>query len=365
MTRVTTRNALAFALAVLPARLLAQGLTIQSVTDVRLHGALGAIAGVAAKLSGTNMHDMQTSTYVSGHKLRTESGNTATIIDADAGRITTIDHKQKTFNTATFDEMAQAVRQAQQSAKASRQGANKDIEASKDSKTASGDVKMNYKVATDRPGQREKVAGYDAERTFLTITMEGEATPENGKTEQVGSLVFLIDQWISRDAPQAQAMAEFSRAYSEKAGKAFKSETQALQAAFAADARVKEGFEAAGKELAKLQGTALRSMIYVSLVPPGMQFDRQLALNEAGTASGSDKVAQEGKPKGGFGGFVGKLKAAAEEANKQNDNTSSAPPKQGTLLTMKDEVRTITPGAISPDMFAPPAGYREVKMQQP
>ena len=70
---------------------------------------------------------------------------------------------------------------------------------------------------------------------------------------------------------------------------------------------------------------------------------------------------------GGFGGLVGKLKAAAEEANKadKGDKKSSAPPKQETIATMKDEVSSITSGPISADLFAPPAGYREVKRQMP
>jgi hypothetical protein len=364
MLRATTRTTFILALASVPASLLAQGVTIQSSTDLRFHGALGAVVGVAAKLSGTNMHDLPTTTYVSGHKLRTESGNTATIIDADAGRITTIDNKQKTYTSFTFDEMAEAMRKARESAKqSSGSGTANDVQTSKDAKPASSDMNVKYKVEADHPGQREKVAGYDAERSFLTITIEGEAKSESGRTEQAGSLVFLLDQWISKDAPQAQAMAEFSRAYAQKAGKAFQSEVQGLQAAFAADPRIKDGFEAAGKEMAKVQGTALRSVIYVAAVPPGMKFDRQLALGEASAAA---PATQEGKPKGGFGGFVGKLKAAAEEANKnQSADKSSEPPKQGTLLTMKDEVKSITAGAVAADVFAPPAGYREIKQQMP
>jgi hypothetical protein len=180
--------------------------------------------------------------------------------------------------------------------------------------------------------------------------------------------VLVLDQWISKDAPQSEAMAEFSRAYAQKAGQSFKSQTQALQAAFAAEPRMKGGLEAASKELAKIQGVALRSMMYFTLVPAGIPFNRSLALNEVSASIASDKAKGDDKPKGGgFGGFVGKLKAAAEEANKadKGDKKSSAPPKQETIATMKDEVSSITSGPISADLFAPPAGYREVKRQLP
>jgi len=187
--------------------------------------------------------------------------------------------------------------------------------------------------------------------------------------EEVGSLVLVLDQWISKDAPQSEAMAEFSRAYAQKAGQSFKSQTQALQAAFAAEPRMKGGLEAASKELAKIQGVALRSMTYFTLVPAPLQFDRNLALNEVSASiAKDDKAKSEEKPKGGgFGGLIGKVKAAAEEANKadKGDKKSSAPPKQETIATLKDEVNSITSGPVSPDLFAPPAGYREIKRQLP
>jgi len=360
------------AAAALPTPLLSQGLTVQSVVDVRFQGALGTIVNMAARFGGGgNQHDVATTTYLSGHKMRTESGNTATIIDADAGRFTTIDNKAKTYSSFTFDEMAEAMTKAQESAKAqaakdaAKQKPSSPPAASKDPKT---DINVKYKVETDRPGDHEKIAGYNAERIFLTITMEAEATPENGKTEQAGSLVLLMDQWISKDAPQSAAMADFQKAYAQKAGQAFKAQTQSLQAAFAAEPRLKGGLEAAAKEMAKLQGTPLRSTMYFTIVPPNMQFDRKLALNDvAANAAKEDKAAAEDKPKGGgFGGLVGKLKQAAEDANKQSNNKSSSssePPKQATIVTMKDEVKSITPGPVSADLFAPPAGYREIKRQ--
>ena len=86
---------------------------IRSTADVRLFGAPGTVAKFAARLGGNNMHDTPTTTIISGHRMRTESGNTATIIDADAGRIITIDTKEQTDTFITFDEMAAAMRRAE------------------------------------------------------------------------------------------------------------------------------------------------------------------------------------------------------------------------------------------------------------
>src|SRR5678810_712544 len=71
--RSIIRKTLALAVAVFPTPLLAQGLTIQSITDVRFHGGLGTLMNIASKFGGGSLHDMPTTTYLSGHKIRSES----------------------------------------------------------------------------------------------------------------------------------------------------------------------------------------------------------------------------------------------------------------------------------------------------
>lgn len=369
--RCRTRHLFAVA-ALLPSIVGAQGVVVQSVSDVRLFGALGTLANMAARFGGGNIHDVQTTTSVAGHKLRTESETDATIIDADAGSFTHIDHKQKTYSTITFADMAAAMQQGIESARQNAQSAKAEqakAAQTKDPKARKDSLTFSYKVAVDRPGQHDKIAGYDAERVFLTITLEAEVTPENQKTEQAGSMVFLIDQYRSNNAPQIAALAEFQRAYAQKVGDTFKPAVQGLQAAFSSDPRIKTGFEAAGKELVKVPGVALRSMTYVALVSPGMTFDRQLVLNDAAVAAAADTAKKADAPKkGGFGGFMGALKSAAENANKKpadDKGKTDQQPTQATLLSVRDEVKSITPGPVPPGTFSPPTGYREVKRVMP
>jgi hypothetical protein len=366
--RTLTRNTLALAVAILPTTLVAQGLTVHSVADMHFQGALGTMMNFAAKLGGANMREMPTTTYLSGHKMRTESENTGMIVDLDAERLTSFDNKNKTYTSMTFTELADAMARAAESAKQKRDEAvakAKEKENKKDPNAPKGEMNVKYKAQVDRTGQKEKVAGYDAERVFITITMEGEATPEGGKTEQVGSLVLLLDQWISKDAPQIAALQEFRRAYVQKVGQEFRSQQASLQQAFAFDPRLKDGLAAAAKELQKVPGISLRSMTYVTAVPAGMAFDRQLALNDVAANAKEEAAKKDEKGGGGIGGLMGRLKSAAEQANKNPPPDKNAPPKQGTLLSMKDEVQTINVGPVAADMFAPPAGYREVKPQYP
>jgi hypothetical protein len=361
---IPTRTFRFLALAALPASLAGQGVTVQSSSDVRLPGVLGTAANIAARFGGASTHDIGTTTYLSGHKLRTESGNTTTIIDADAGRLTTIDTKEQTYTSITFEEMAAAMRRAQQSMKESR-SEPKAATAPRDPRAPRDSLSVTYKVETDRPGQHETIAGYDAERMLLTITMQGDVTPDGGKTEQAGSLVVLLDQWIAKGAPQAKAMAEFQRAYAKKAGQSFQNQVQGLSAMFTSNPQMKGGLDAATKEMAKMQGIPLRSVMYLTMVPAGQPFDRTLALTQASAADAEAKAKQEEKPKegGGLGGLFGRLRSAAADARKMGESQPDGPSKQGTLATVTDEVKSITAGAVPASLFVVPTGYREVKEQ--
>lgn len=343
----------------LPGLAQGQGVTVQNVADIRLQGALGVAANIAAKFGGGSMHDIASTTYVPGHRMRTESSVTSSIIDADAGRVTTIDHKQKSYTSMTFAEMSAVMQQAAPSAKEQSKEKGTDAKADDDS------LSFEYKVAVDRPGQREQVPGYDAERVSITVTIEAQVTADGKKDQSVGNLVFLLDQWISKDAPQIATLREFQRAYALKMGQEFRAQVQGLQSVFAGDPRMKNGFEAAAKELAKVPGIALKSATYVSLLPVDMAYDRALTLGDDATLAAKKTAAKKDeKPQGGgFRGMMGAMKAAAENAAKQSDTQSgkSAPPKQSLLMTVTDEVKSITRGAVPADMFAPPADYKEVK----
>lgn len=358
--RPTSRAVLCMAFGAMPLSLVAQGVTVQSVDDIHFYGAFGTLVNVAARLGGGSIHDITSTTYLAGHKLRRESENDATIIDVDAGRITNVDNKKKTYTSMTFDQMGAAMQTAV--AQASQERAQQKVQQQSKATTsdAKGEVEFKPSVSVDRTGEHQKIAGYDAQRSFLTITIEATAKPENGQAEQAGSIVFLIDEWKSQDAPQATQMEDFQRAYAQKLGQAFRAPMQSLQAAFQQDERIKVGFEAAAKEMQKVAGVPLRTVTYVALVPPGMQFDRSLVLSDGATVSSNG--SSDKKQGGGFKGLMGRVKAAAEAANKPDTAQTAKQPKQATLLTVKNEVTSITVGSVPPDKFEAPAGYQQIGM---
>jgi hypothetical protein len=304
--------------------------------------------------------------------LRIDSALSGSVTDLDAERVIQIDHKQKTYTSTTFAEMREAFERARASAEESRakQKAKKGAAAE-----PKGDIKVKARVTVDRPGQRERIAGYDTERVFVTILLEAEATPEGQRTEQVGTMVLLMDQWISSNAPQVPAFTEFYRLFSEKLGREFRSQVQGLQAVFAMYPSLAQGMEAAAQEMQKIKGIPLRSAMHFVLVPPNMAFDRQRALDGAAASAAATAAAatpaepaeaNEKKKGGGFGGFMKKLGTVAAEAGKKmgksgQSESASAPPQQSTLVVMTDEVKSIATGAVAAAMFAPPADYREVR----
>ncbi len=350
--------AIPLALSLSPGALRAQDVTVHSTSDVRFHGALGKVIGFAARFGGGNSDaDKTSTTYLSGHKMRTDNGRTSMIFDVDAERLTSIDNKDKTFTSMTFAEMAAAMQRMQDSMKVAAQ---REKERAKPS-DEKGEVKLDFKVSVDRPGDKATIAGYPTERLFMTITTRADVTPEGEKTQEAGTMVFLMDEWISKDAAQVAAMKEFSKAYAAKMGKAFRDEARSLQAAFATNPQIKQGFEAAAAERAKLPGVALRSTTYVVFVPAGMEFDRQRALGDVAAAPADNPEEKKG---GGFRGMVRGIKKAAEEANKKG-NAPAEPPKQGTMMTVSTEVQSVEKGRIDAATFAPPAGYREIKPRLP
>ncbi len=356
---VTLRTLLAATLAAAPlatSALSAQDVTVHSTSTMRFYGGFGKLMSMAARFGGENLNEpIEGTTYISGHKLRSDNGTSAMIIDLDAGRWINIDNKAKTYTSMTFDEMSAMMHNMADSIKAGSKAAA----AKEKNGDAKGDVDLKYQVKVDRPGEHAKIAGADAERVFMTITTTANVTPEGESTQEAGSMVFFLDEWVSKDAAQVAAMKDFQKLYLEKLGQEFKETAKSMDAVFATNPQMKEGFAAAAKERAKVPGVSVRSTTYVAFVPAGMTFDRNLALNEAAAAPPPEPEQKKG---GGLRGMMNKVKQMSEEAKKK-ENEPPTPPKQTTMATVKTEVDRIQTGRVDPSLFAPPAGYKEVKMK--
>ena len=341
-----------FAVGLAPAVVAAQGVTVTSSTSMKGAGMLGTMI----KLAGGGGSSTST-TYISGHKLRTDNKDNSVIIDVDGGRFVTIDHKKKTYTVMTFEQMAAMMSAAADSMKAAK--ARGEAEQKK-AKAEDSKYEMDYSIKVDPTGERQKIAGYDASRTFLTISMGAHEKGQEARADE-GKMTVLVDQWLSTSAPNAVAMREFQRAYAAKLGREFSDPMKQMAALFNSNPQMKEGMAAAAKEMAKQQGIPLRSSIYFVVVPEGKTLDRQLAVAGGEKAQAEAKAEQkEEKPKGGL---FGKLKAAAAAAEQKGEENQKGAPKdaqQATLFSTLTEVQEIKSG-VPADAFSIPAGYKEIQ----
>jgi hypothetical protein len=129
-------------------------------------GAMASFAG------GSNQYSK---TYYKGQKMRTETGDTATIFDFTAQTITTINNKQKTVSVKSFSDISSVVKQSNLSAKV--------------------DVKET--------GQKKTINGFNASELIMTLEMD---SPGNSP---MGKMQVEMDMWISPDVPGAGEMRAF------------------------------------------------------------------------------------------------------------------------------------------------------------
>jgi hypothetical protein len=316
--------AAALALAATP--LTAQEFTIQSATTFKM----GGVLGFAARMGGMPKETFET-TYLSGHKLRTDNKDSGTIIDADAGVFTMINKKDKWYTTMSFDQMAAMMKQAQAQAKASQQQAQ--AEAAKNKKE-NGDVEVKYSAKVDVTGKQEQIAGFNAKQALLTLSADASARPEGEKDmQQAGSLVVLVDMWNTEAAPHAQAMKSFQDAYAKKAASELGSGARGMEALYASYPGMKEAMEAAAKEMKKVPGISVRTATYIVLVPPDKKFDRELAMS----GGKADDEKKEEK-KGGFGKALGGLLAPKKQ---EEQSGQQAEAKQSNVMVVTNEVREV------------------------
>ena len=318
----------------------AQDVQYETVTKVDFAGAAGTAMRIAARLGGGSTETVET-TYIKGRKMRTDGDAVSTLIDLDAGRVTLLDHQAKTYSTFTFEQMAQRAREAAAAAQDRREVNGQD----------GAEAEIEFRFSVDPANERQRVAGYDAERFFLTMEAEAEAVPE-GQTEkeEAGTLVVLTDMWTSRDIPVLQARSAFEDPSARQVAEAGAAITEGFAAAFADDPRLKVAFEQSMSEARKIEGMAVRTVTSFVSVAPGVAFDRAQVI--APRAAGPNLAQQAGRA--AMGGLMGRLGRRAAPA----DPAAAAEPTQATILSVTSEIRNVKAGAVDPSMFEVPAGYR-------
>lgn len=321
-------------------------------SEVKLGGALGTAVNVMAKLGGAPSETVER-VFVQGDKMRTDEGETSTIMDIGARRTLILHHEDKTYTELPFD-MYRSVMKGGLQARPQVQGSGQQQYAAQDQGTEV-EVEVDFDVEVTPTGKKKKLKGHDkkASEVLSTVTVDfkGEAQAAAADTAQEveGQIVVASQLWMMQEIKGYDQVEAFQR----KLGAAFLGEMQisqgqatAMRDAFLSDPRIGEGLKKAAEEQEKIEGFEVSSTTHVVLVPGALEYD-------------ADKVWTKKKKKGGFGGFAAGLakQAALAKAGAGDEEGEAPPAEQTTLVTVKKKLSKASTKKLDAALFAVPKGY--------
>lgn len=327
----------------------AQDVQYKTVSKIDMGGVINALASIAGGL------EVEETTYIKGAKMREDTKGSSVIMDFETGRYTFIDHDAKTYSIVTLEQMLEQMQKSLEQTQAASGG--QPVASHGDDRTTlhtdSGDVHLEFKLDVDRTNESQKVNGWNARRAF--ITMQTDATVETEDTqgeEEAGSLIVFVDMWASTDVPvhsaQERLMQHAAAAqYMGEVGNA----AQSIGAAFARDPQMSAAMQKAGEEMAKIEGTAVKTTTYLVALAPGKQFNRELILNPQ-----RESVAKKAAGSA-LRGALGRLGGGRQQ---QEEPQEEEAPTQKTIMTFISEVRDAKTANLNDSLFEPPANYRQV-----
>jgi len=351
------RRALALVAVAVPALVAdtsAQHVRYSSVSTVELGGSLGRVMQL---VPGFGDPVRETVSITETHR-RTDEDTHSSIMSAEDGVVTYLDHEAKTYWTMSFAEMLAGL----SGGITPLEGQAVEPRETEDETTPSDSVHYEVHVSTDRTGRTESIAGYQAEQVFLTVEIEGEARSEAGDSTIEGSLYVLSELWLSEEFPGHEAEQAFQQAWAEQVMQEFEAPEESardMEAVYAQDPRLREGIERMAEELKQLQGTALKTVAHFVVVPEGVEFDREAVLRDADRSLAEDvgAAAARGAVEGArrrLGGLFG---------GRDRDDEDQPELKQAVVMRVKTEVLDVDLASLSPDLFRPPADYSERQLE--
>lgn len=306
-------------------------------------GALVAMLKLGGPFTRQAREPIVSTHIIKGDRMATITKDHASIIDLGKETITEIDFAKKTYSVMTFAEMKQAVEDAMNR----MQGQKADDKSAADSKI---DAKFN--VSAKATGQTKTVQGLVAKELLMTMALEA-ADKQSG---QSGAMTITIDTWVA-PIPGYEEVKEFHRKMGEKMGYLFGSGMSQMAMMRPETAK---GFAEVGKEMAKLDGTPVQSILKMS----GTATDGQSTGGSTAPAQPRAQPQQGpptstsaaiGRLAGGLGGFGRKKKDDPPPTADQQATSDSA-----SLIEMTTELTSFSSRPVDASKFEVPAGFKQV-----
>jgi hypothetical protein len=240
----------------------------------------GGALGLIARLAGAG--EVQSTYALQDGRWLIDSEASGTIYDYAEGSFTLLDHQSRTWFTTSFAEMARALEartaEARQELDRARAEAGDDAPMAPPAPDEDDvDVDVGVKVSVDRTGERQQIAGYDAERLIVTVEVGSAEVAEGGSLG--GTMVLVSDVWTSADFPANRVWRTMFQEHPEWADvEDLRDAGAGLQAAFALDGRIRLALEESATSVEDVGGHALLNRTSLVLVAPGAELDRAAVL---------------------------------------------------------------------------------------
>jgi hypothetical protein len=292
---------------------------------------------------------------IKGNRMATVTKDRTTILDLDKESITTVDQGKKTYSVMTFAEMKQMMEDAQ-----------KKMQELKSQKQLPSNVQMTYKVSSKATGQTKIIQGLTAKEIVTTITQEVQGADQ--AAGQSAETTIVSTAWLAT-VPGYEEVKAFYQKMAVKMGNAFGSDMAQMSAQMGmVRADVGKGFEEAAKEMAKLDGVPVETVVKMSSAggPSDGQpaQGQQQANSQQQSGSSVSPGGALGRLAGGLGGF-GRNKKKAEEpppppppADQQQGNTGSV-----SLMETTTQMNSFSSGSADASKFEVPAGFKQVQVR--
>ena len=333
-------------------------------------GSIKQMMGMFGRLA-KGVNEPQTSTvYLSGGQMATHSGQNISVMDANAGTITSIDTNRKEYSVITFQEMVDAMKKMGEKMKAG----------AKD-----GDAKASMKVSLDDKGAGRDIAGVATHNMVMKIVSETTVTDKKSGQQAVIASTVENDMLIGK-APGSEAFKEFAQAMQGK----FPLQQVPFQALMQGGIDM-DGLREAGKKMAEIDGLPLYSVMRIGNAGdpnappmPAQQSGGQQpeitgpSISQEATETAAESAAESVAGRiGRFGGFGGLARRKVRETgSKPRSAPAPAPapaaepapaptqaqtPGSNVLIELTSEVTSFSSGAVNPSVFAVPLGFKEVE----
>src|SRR5690606_424878 len=277
------------------------------------------------------------------------AGQSIEIVSLGEDKIWSLDPGKKTYTETTFaaqraalQKNIESMRQAQAS---QQQGASGVDESSCEWLPPTSDVK--------RTGERQSIAGYQAEQIVVTGT-QGCRDP---KTSQVCQFTLTLDQWVAPDFKEADETRRFQQAYAEKLGLTAGASRDVAERAEAMFGRYEGIWKEIAVKMQEVEGYPVKTSFALGVGGPDCQAAADTAATREERPSVGGALVQ-----GALGGLGSMLNRGRRNQQQEEKEATVAPAPGGlvNLMTITSELVSVRNDPAPAGTFEVPAGFRKV-----